>query len=123
MKNLEEKDPDAKKRAEARHASNALFYDPPVVIFCTLKKSGIATKETDLGLAVENMMLMAQALGLATLPAAYPKWFGEEVVKRELKIPEDEEFFLSLSLGYPDPEEKKTPHPRKDLSEVATFIY
>ncbi|MCS7179526.1 MAG: nitroreductase family protein [Anaerolineae bacterium] len=52
----------------------------------------------DLGLAVENMLLAATALGLVTHPMTS---FNEAVVKRMLQIPEDVRVVIITPLAYP----------------------
>ncbi|KAH7819065.1 putative nitroreductase [Monocercomonoides exilis] len=119
---LEEKVPQLKGKAEHIGVSNTLFYDSPVVIYITVKKDGLSTKYIDLGIAIENMMLQAEALGLCTLPAAMPQWFGSEIITKELGIPDSEEFVISLSLGYQHPSFEKKPTQREPLEKVVTFI-
>jgi nitroreductase len=119
---LEQKVPSYKGTPERDGVSNTLFYDPPVVIYCAIKKMDIDTTQFDLGLALGYMMLMAQKLGLHSLPVAMSRWFGGDIIKAELGIPDTEEFYLSLSVGYADPATTITPRPRNPADQVATFM-
>ena len=119
---VEKEYPQLQRARELKGVTNCLFYDPDVVVFCTVKKDGIATKYYDLGMALENMMLMAQLLGLATLPAAFPAWFGSELITKELHLPDDEEFCLTLSIGYADPTNPPKDQERKPMEELFTYL-
>jgi nitroreductase len=55
----------------------------------------------DVGLAAENLMLAAHALGLGTCALALIL-ACEDVMRRELNIPDNQEVILGIALGYPD---------------------
>ncbi|KAH7825745.1 putative nitroreductase [Monocercomonoides exilis] len=106
--------------AEKMGVSNMLFYDAPVVIYCTIKKDGIDTKELDMGLALENLMLVAEELGLGTVPVGWAKVYGTDIVTKELEIPDDEQFIISMCVGYPDKSVTRSPKDRHEV--VAKFF-
>jgi len=77
------------------------FYDAPVVIFITTDKDLHDTKLMDIGMAAENIMLSAHARNLATCAIAYTLLYSEPI-RNCLKLTDDIETVLSISLGYPD---------------------
>ncbi|KAK2956000.1 putative nitroreductase family protein [Blattamonas nauphoetae] len=99
---LLEHEPKMAERAETFKVSNILFYDAPTVIFCTCNKKAISTRYLDMGLAIENILLMAERLGLGCVPVGWIVGHGKDIVDAELKIPEDEELVLAIPVGYKD---------------------
>jgi nitroreductase len=79
-----------------------LFFGAPVVIYITFFKDAYETKLFDLGLAAENIMIAAQLLGLKTVPVLSPRNYVPDLVKQELKIPDTEEFYVAIAVGYED---------------------
>jgi nitroreductase len=77
------------------------FYQAPVAILVTMEKSLPRSRLLDIGLAVENLILAAHALGLGTCALALIL-ACEDVMKRELNIPDNQEVILGIALGYPD---------------------
>lgn len=69
---------------------------------------------TDMGLATQNLMLAARALGLGTV---FVGVFNEEKIKELLSIPLGIRIVGLFPLGYPRDEKKDGP-PRKPLSEI-----
>jgi nitroreductase len=73
----------------------------------------------DLGLAAENMMLVAWELGIGSVPATV---YEQELARRILGYPADRHCEFILSFGYPaDPEDlRRPPRPggRRALEEV-----
>ncbi|TAK30775.1 MAG: nitroreductase [Chloroflexota bacterium] len=130
------RDPE-KRRAIARAASPAEYYGdlnspdyrgnpaqkaiaaaPVVLVGCAdPKKSGAVRGMdyylTDMGIAVENIMLTATGLGLGTV---FVGVFSEPMVKELLHIPEEVRVVALVPVGYPAriPE----PRPRRDLSDI-----
>jgi nitroreductase/Fe-S-cluster-containing hydrogenase component 2 len=91
-------------KAVFEHPDHGLFLGAPTVILVLKDKRGIGQVDLDVALCVENMVLAAHALGLATcliglmnLPLkAYPRF-----VKEKLGIEPPFEFFTAIALGYP----------------------
>ncbi|KAK2958308.1 putative nitroreductase family protein [Blattamonas nauphoetae] len=109
--------------AAEKGVSNIVFYDAPVIVNVSMnKKNSIDTRQMDIGLTVENMILMAETLGLGTLPVYNSKWYGQDLITQTCKIPEEEEFMLTLCIGYIDPAQPRTVRPRKELSQIATYV-
>jgi len=77
------------------------FYDAPAVIFITTDKNLHDTKLMDIGMAAENIMLSAHARNLATCAIAYTLLYSEPI-RNCLKLTDNIETVLSISLGYPD---------------------
>ena len=80
-----------------------IFYHAPTVIFLFGEKD-FSWTQVDCGIAVENMALAAQSLGVGSvilgLPA--PAFTGPEGdrLRRSLKCPEGYDFVIALALGY-----------------------
>ncbi len=70
----------------------------------------------DVALAMQNLVLAAQSLGLGTV---YIGWFDEEKTASFLNIPEGYSIVAMTPLGYPDQHPK--PRPRKKLAEIVSY--
>ena len=92
-----------------------IFYHAPTVIFLFGEKAFEWT-EVDCGIAVENMALAAEGLGIGSVILGLPKpaFMGEkaEELRRRLGCPEGYDFVIALALGYAA--DTKEPH---DLRE------
>ncbi len=96
------------------------FYNAPVWVFIARDK-GYDFSAYDCGLMAENMMLSANALGVASVCLGSPVRYilmaeGNEQVLSKLGFSEGYELSLCLSMGYPDGE-KPEAKPR-DLGKV-----
>ena len=85
----------------AQLAKNGTFFGAPVgVFFCLDRKLG-PPQWSDLGMYMQNVMLLAVENGLATCAqeywAIYPK-----LVAETLGLPEDHMVFSGMALGYAD---------------------
>ena len=80
-----------------------------------------SSAEMDCSIVTTQMMLQAQELGLGT---CWVCWFDTALTKQTFNIPENEEVFALLPLGYP----AESSHPsamhdsRKDLSETVVRL-
>lgn len=97
---------------------------PVVIVGCAKKevsgyKKGEPVTEKgdwymfDCGLAMQNLMLAAKALGLGTVQVGF---FESEKVKKILDLPQEITPVTMTPLGYPEKEPKAPP--RKDLNEI-----
>ena len=80
-----------------------------------------SSAEMDCSIVTTQMMLQAQELGLGT---CWVCWFDTKLTKETFNIPENEEVFALLPMGYP----AESSHPaamhdsRKDLSETVVRL-
>jgi len=104
--------------------SMAIVQAPILIVACAeLGKSGLnagvfATDKGDwymfdVALAMQNLMLVAHAMGLGTVPLGL---FNAKKVAEILKVPEGFCVVAMTPLGYPDQEPRTVP--RKELSEI-----
>ena len=84
-------------------ARNFEFFGAPAAYFCTVDRRMGPPQWSDLGVYLQNLMLLAVDAGLATCPqecwAMYP-----ETVGRFLNLPEDRMLFCGMAIGYEDKE-------------------
>ena len=82
-------------------AQNFQFFGAPAAYFCTVDKRMGPPQWSDLGMYLQNLMLLAVDAGLATCPqecwAMYP-----ETVGRFLDLPDDRMLFCGMVIGYED---------------------
>lgn len=80
-----------------------IFYYAPTVIFLFGEKDFPWT-QVDCGIAVENMALAAEGLGVGSVILGLPKpaFYGEmaDELRERLKCPEGYDFVVALALGY-----------------------
>lgn len=74
----------------------------------------------DGGLALQNMMIAAQSMGLSTVTIGAIRGHIDEI-RAELNLPTHVVPMVGLVMGYADPETSVTPKPR--LPESATVFY
>ena len=88
-----------------------IFYHAPTVIFLFGEKD-FAWTQVDCGIAVENMALAAEGLGVGSVILGLPKpaFAGEkaEELRKRLECPEGYDFVIALALGYAA--DTKDPH-------------
>ena len=103
-------------------ARNYAFFGAPAAFFFTMDRIMEEGQWADLGMFMQNIMLLAREYGLHT--ASQEAWahFTPLVVKT-LNIPENEMLFCGMAIGYED-----TSHPlavlhseRAPLKDIATF--
>lgn len=111
------------KKAEGdrspRFADSAfhVFYHAPAVIFIFGQKDFGWTK-VDCGIAVENMAIAAESLGLGTVILGLPQIaFASEAgdeLRKKLNCPEESDFVIALAVGTPADDKPAHPqHPEK----------
>ena len=85
--------------AKMTQASESL-YDSPVSLYITIPQNTPDWSIFDAGLFAENLMLVATAEGLGTIPT-YNSVRFPAILHRVLGVPENERFIVGVSLGYP----------------------
>lgn len=101
-------------------AKKGLSEAPVIIVACAdPTKSGNIREQpyylTDVGIAAQNIMLAARALGLGTV---FVGVFDEEAIRALLAIPSSIRLVGLFPIGYPL-EEKTSGPPRKPLAEIA----
>ena len=111
-----------------RGITRCAFNAPVVLLVCGNRETAWvnpfndrSSNEMDCSIVATQMMLQAEELGLGTCWAC---WFDTAKTKEVFAIPENEEVFAILPLGYP----AESSHPsamhdsRKDLSETVVRL-
>lgn len=92
---------DDKPARQKWFARNFAFFGAPAAYFCTVDRRMGPPQWSDLGMYLQNLMLLAVDAGLATCPqecwAMYPETIG-----RFLNIPEDRMLFCGMAVGHED---------------------
>jgi nitroreductase len=93
---------DQEKR-RAAWLRNYRFFDAPTGLLFFIDRTLATGSWVDTGMFIQNVMLAACDLGLATCPQAsiaeYP-----DVVRSTLDLPPDRALVCGMALGYPDPQ-------------------
>jgi len=99
-----------------------IFVTAPVnIVVCGVPKESyrMRTYVLDCSIAIQDMLLMAHALGLGSVYINFERPEHEDLIKqiaRMLGVSEDVKIMAILPLGYPD--EQPTPPPRKEIQEI-----
>ena len=92
----------------AKRENYAFHYDAPVLII-TANQKEYGNNIADCSCALENMMLMANALDLGSCWINQLKWLNENSVilayMHQLGMAENERVYGALAVGYPDTED------------------
>nr|WP_207791337.1 nitroreductase [Sphingosinicella soli] len=112
-------DRDARRRWFAR---NFMFFGAPVALFCYVSRTMGPPQWSDLGMYLENVMLLLREAGLDSCPqecwAMYPKTIGAF-----LDAPDAQMLFTGMAIGWKDPDDPaNTLHAKRvPLAEFAEF--
>ncbi len=112
----------ASKSYKTNPAQKGLAQAPVVIVACADPGRSGARRDahyymTDLGIAAENLMLAAHAVGLGTV---FVGVFDEEGLSELLGIPPGIRIVGLLPLGYPQEAGKSGP-PRKPVDEIVCY--
>ena len=92
-----------------------VFYHAPAVIVIS-GESGNSYAPIDAGIAVENIALAAESLGLGSVILGMPReaFQGDEAesLRRTLHFPADHDFMIAIAVG--TPADNKEAHPMKE---------
>jgi len=111
-------------RCEQMNLTNAVTCDAPACVVITIENNEENNRfgALDTGLAVENMIIAAGALGVRALPVGLAAVFNERGVLDIVGAGKDEKMMLLLVLGYADPEYDKKFRPEKTIKSFVRFI-
>ena len=84
-------------------ARNAEFFGAPVGLFFCLDRKLGPPQWADLGMYMQNVMLLAVEAGLDTCPQEFWARYPQSVA-RTVGLPDDHMVFSGMALGYRDPE-------------------
>ena len=116
---LEELDSEKRRIREQEKGEHNFFYEAPVIIFLSADET-FRWNKVDSGIAVENMAVAAESLGLGSLiiGCVYDALHGEkrDYFSKQLKFPEGYEFEIALAVGHK--KDNKNPHEYKKDSQV-----
>lgn len=88
---------------------NYVFHYNPAVLIITANKKDYGNNMVDCACALENMMLMANALDFGSVWINQLRWLNENPVilekMKELGMADDERVYGALALGYADTED------------------
>lgn len=91
-------DMEGRKRQALKNYS---FFGAPVGLFFTMDRRMALGSWLDLGMMMQNVMVLARGYGLETCPQAAWVYYGP-VVHKALGIPDDEIILSGMALGVPD---------------------
>ena len=101
-----------KRSARFQESSFDIFYHAPTVIFL----SGVRANRyshIDCGIAVQNIALAAESMGLGSVILGLPNLAFESArgpeFRQALEMPEDSDFVIAIAVGVPA--DDKGPHP------------
>ena len=117
---LKNADEETKKRLESRGMK--VLYNAPFMVVISVDKS-FGWSKVDAGIAVENIALAAQGLGLGSVIigciGAIFQSEEKERFEKLLKFPEGYEFAVAIAIGHKATE--KAPHEKKPEKIVRLF--
>lgn len=103
-------------------AKNYTFFGAPAAMFFAIDRTMQEGQWADLGMFLENIMLLAREEGLDTCAQeAWARW--HKTLNEYLEIPEELMFFCGLAIGYADDADpiNALETDRAPLGEFATF--
>lgn len=104
----------------ATHLAEHL-HEVPLLILCCLQHDGSPSdinRGASIYPAVQNMLLAARGLGLASVLTTRPRRGFEREIKEKLGIPENVDTAALLPLGYPAAQNRYGPTNRRPVEDV-----
>ena len=110
----------ARNDAAAEHLAEHL-HEVPVLILCCVQHDGSPSdiqRGASIYPAVQNMLLAARGLGLASVLTTRPRRGFEREIKDKLGIPDNVDTAALLPLGYPSDRNRYGPTNRRPVEDV-----
>lgn len=116
---IERGDKEGRMRAMLR---NFEMFDAPHVVFIGMDKCFGASVAIDVGMYMQNLMLVMTAYGVSSCPQGTMRYYPD-LVREAFDIPADVNILLGISFGYEDPAvpANKTRVGRVDLGSAVQF--
>lgn len=111
----------------ASKSGNYVFHYQCPVLIITANKKDYSNNIADCACALENMMLMANALDLGSVWINQLKWLNENPVinakMKELGLADDERVYGALAIGFADSEDgMPVRRPLERTGNIVTYI-
>jgi nitroreductase len=107
-------------RMKIQHRRNFDFFGAPVGLMFTIDRRLGQGSWLDYGMFLQNVMLAAEARGLATCPQA--AWIDyHRIVGAILQLPENEQLVCGMALGHADPSAPENAL-ASERAELAEFV-
>ena len=116
-------DRDDKEGRFKQMLENFKFFGAPSAFFCFVDRQMGRPQWSDLGMFLQNFMLLAKEVGLDTCPQE--AWaIKQESVTSFVKAPDELMLFCGMAIGYKDDEAKinKLRTERRPFEDWATFV-
>ena len=102
--------------------SQAVLFNSPSLVYLTLPKKRIPYSVLDLGGLMFAIMLSAKAHGVDSL-VAYESIKYPDVIRKNCKVPDEEDIIIGIGLGYEDENEFNKFRAKKLTVEEACHFY
>ena len=102
--------------------SQTILFNSPSIVYLTVPKKRIPYSILDLGGLMMNVMLSAKAHGVDSL-VAYESIKYPDVIRKNCKVPDDEDIIIGIGLGYEDSNGLNTFRSTKLTIEEACHFY
>jgi nitroreductase len=107
-------------RMKAQHRKNFEFFGAPVGLIFTIDRKLGQGSWLDYGMFLQNVMLAAEARGLATCPQA--AWIDyHRIIGEHLQLPSNEQVVCGIALGHADPDAPENALV-SERAELAEFV-
>ena len=86
-----------------QHGRNFKFFDAPVGLMFSMHRNMPHSNILDIGMYLQNIMLMARAMGLHTCPqVAFSQY--HKIIRKHLAMKDEEVVLCGMTLGYVEPD-------------------
>jgi len=99
--------------------ARADMFHAPVIAYLTTSNQASEFTLYDMGAFGQTLMLSATRWGIGTIPA-YALVAHLDILKKELRIPDDQEIVVGIAMGYPD--ESKLNCIKTERAEVSDIL-
>ena len=92
-----------KERMHQQHGRNFKFFDAPIGFMFSMHRDMPHSNILDVGMYLQNIMLMARAMGMHTCPqVAFSQY--HKIIRKHLGMGDEEVLLCGMTLGYAEPD-------------------
>ena len=92
-----------REKMHLQHGRNFKFFDAPIGLMFSMHRHMPHSNILDIGMYLQNIMLMARAMGLHTCPqVAFSQY--HKVIRKHLAMKDEEVVLCGMTLGYVEPD-------------------